>query len=90
MYMNMAATLTIQNIVARPVLLPLERPVVARIATITEWPLILIDLYTEQGIVGRSYLEPYTPRTMRYLVPCLLYTSPSPRDRQKSRMPSSA
>ena len=29
----------------------------------------------------------------RYLVlayPCLLYTSPSPRDRQKSRMPSSA
>ena len=25
-----------------------------------------------------------------YLSPCLLYTSPSPRDRQKSRMPSSA
>ena len=25
-----------------------------------------------------------------YLVHCLLYTSPSPRDRQKSRMPSSA
>ena len=24
------------------------------------------------------------------LVSCLLYTSPSPRDRQKSRMPSSA
>ena len=24
------------------------------------------------------------------LPPCLLYTSPSPRDRQKSRMPSSA
>ena len=25
-----------------------------------------------------------------YCSPCLLYTSPSPRDRQKSRMPSSA
>ena len=25
-----------------------------------------------------------------YFPPCLLYTSPSPRDRQKSRMPSSA
>ena len=25
-----------------------------------------------------------------YFLPCLLYTSPSPRDRQKSRMPSSA
>ena len=26
----------------------------------------------------------------RHMVRCLLYTSPSPRDRQKSRMPSSA
>ena len=25
-----------------------------------------------------------------WVSPCLLYTSPSPRDRQKSRMPSSA
>ena len=32
------------------------------------------------------------PKLMRwaYLSVCLLYTSPSPRDRQKSRMPSSA
>lgn len=67
----MPQTLTIRNLVARPVLLTLERPVVARIATITEWPLILIDLMTEEGIVGRSYLEPYTPKTMRYLVPAL-------------------
>ena len=27
---------------------------------------------------------------IEYKKPCLLYTSPSPRDRQKSRMPSSA
>ena len=27
---------------------------------------------------------------MDYVLDCLLYTSPSPRDRQKSRMPSSA
>jgi mandelate racemase len=32
---------------------------------------ILIDLFTEEGIVGRSYLEPYTIKTMRYLVPAL-------------------
>jgi mandelate racemase len=56
---------------ARPVVLKLQRPVVARIATITEWPLILIDLATEEGIVGRSYLEPYTIKAMRYLVPAL-------------------
>ena len=28
--------------------------------------------------------------TLYMLISCLLYTSPSPRDRQKSRMPSSA
>ena len=64
-------TLTLASIRARPVVLKLERPVVARIATITEWPLILIDLYTEEGVVGRSYLEPYIPRAMRYLIPAL-------------------
>ena len=66
------ATLTFKSISARAVVLKLKRPVVARIATITQWPLILIDLYTEEGIVGRSYLEPYTVKTMRYLIPALI------------------
>lgn len=63
--------LTVRSITARPVVLTLKRPVVARIATITEWPLVLIDLLTEEGIVGRSYLEPYVVKAMRYLVPAL-------------------
>ena len=63
--------LTIRHVSARPVILKLERPIVARIATLREWPVILIDLHTEEGIVGRSYLEPYTTRTMKYLVPAL-------------------
>ena len=65
------ASLTVRDIIARPVVLKLKRPVVARIATIAEWPLILIDLLTEEGIVGRSYLEPYVIKSMRYLVPAL-------------------
>jgi mandelate racemase len=65
------ASLTFKSITARAVVLKLKRPVVARIASISEWPLILIDLFTEEGIVGRSYLEPYTIKTMRYLVPAL-------------------
>ena len=64
-------SLTFESIRARPVLLKLQRPIVARIATITEWPLILIDLSTREGIVGRAYLEPYTAKTMRYLVQAL-------------------
>src|ERR1700719_2080412 len=65
------ATLTLQNIRARPVMLKLKRPVVARIATLTDWPLILIDLYTEEGVIGRAYLEPYVPKSMLYLIPAL-------------------
>jgi mandelate racemase len=63
--------LTFKGLRARSVVLKLKRPVVARIATITDWPLILIDLYTEEGIVGRSYLEPYLIKSMRYLVAAL-------------------
>ena len=63
--------LTLKSIRARPVMLKLKRPVVARIATLTDWPLILIDLYTEEGVIGRAYLEPYIPKSMRYLIPAL-------------------
>src|SRR5579872_707932 len=63
--------LKLREITARPLVLKLKRPVVAKIATITEWPIVLIDLSTEEGIVGRSYLEPYIVRSMRYLVPAL-------------------
>jgi mandelate racemase len=67
----MPEPLTLREIKARPVVLKLKRPVVARIATIAEWPIILIDLVTDEGIVGRSYLEPYVVKSMRYLVPAL-------------------
>ena len=67
----MGKQLTLTGIVARPVVLQLARPIVARIATIMEWPVILVDLHTAEGIVGRSYLEPYTVRTMKYLVPAV-------------------
>jgi mandelate racemase len=65
------ASLTMRSIRATPVSLTLQRPVIARIATITEWPIIVIDLVTEEGIVGQSYLEPYTAKAMKYLVPAL-------------------
>ena len=38
------------------------------------------------GVMGQIVNQPVA----RYAGTCLLYTSPSPRDRQKSRMPSSA
>ena len=46
----------------------------------------LVDLITEQKI-NAIFIESSVPQKN---INCLLYTSPSPRDRQKSRMPSSA
>lgn len=65
------SALTVRSIAARAVVLKLKRPIVARIATITDWPLVLIDLETEQGIVGRSYIAPYTVSVVKYLVPAI-------------------
>ena len=39
--------------------------------------------------VDTAFLEKYAPKAI-ILSGCLLYTSPSPRDRTRSRMPSSA
>src|SRR5260370_6418360 len=64
--------LTLKSVTARTVLIPLKRPVVAKLAKIEQWPLILIDLETEEGIVGRSYLEPYIKDAAKYIVPAIL------------------
>ena len=42
------------------------------------------QIYDATAVVGG------VPQTANLFTGCLLYTSPSPRDRQKSRMPSSA
>ena len=42
----------------------------------------------ERGALGMHYTS--VPNILKVLNPCLLYTSPSPRDRTRSRMPSSA
>ena len=43
----------------------------------------MVDAYG--ALMGVGFANRWT-----YYISCLLYTSPSPRDRQKSRMPSSA
>lgn len=65
------ARLTVKDVRARPVLVPLKRPIVSRVGLFHDWPLILIDLETNEGIVGRSYLEPYLKHSARYIVPMI-------------------
>ena len=63
--------LTIKSIRARPVAIPLARPIVSKVGLFQDWPVILIDLYTNEGVVGHSYLEPYLAQAARYLVPAI-------------------
>ncbi len=52
-------------------MVPLKRPIVSKVGLYREWPLILIDLYTNEGVVGHSYLEPYLKQSARYLIPAI-------------------
>ena len=58
--------------------------VIPRLGTISPWASKATDIAHNCGMAHVHRIE----RGVAYT--CLLYTSPSPRDRQKSRMPSSA
>ena len=51
--------------------MPLRRAVVSKVGLFREWPLILIDLYTNEGVVGRGYLEPYLKQSPRSIIPVI-------------------
>ena len=46
----------IRELKVRAVAAPMKRPLATSIATVTVAPLLLLDLQTDSGIVGRSYL----------------------------------
>ena len=52
----MTATLTIRDIRARPVMVPFKRPPVSASGALPHAALVLVDLETEEGITGRSYV----------------------------------
>jgi mandelate racemase len=57
----MTAALTIRSIRARGVDLALQRPVETASGVMRTAPLVLIDVMTEEGVVGCSYVRCYTP-----------------------------
>jgi L-alanine-DL-glutamate epimerase and related enzymes of enolase superfamily len=46
----------------RSVVVPLRRPLATKVGDFSRWPLLLIDVTTEEGITGRGYLAPYLSR----------------------------
>lgn len=64
----MGDTLTIQKIRARPVNAPLARPIRTAVGNLPSAPLVLIDVFTEEGIVGSAYIFAYTTVALGPLV----------------------
>src|SRR5258708_4075535 len=55
----MSSPIKIRAIHTRPVVAPLRAPLTTASGALTEAPLLLIDVQTDQGIVGRAYLVAY-------------------------------
>jgi mandelate racemase len=62
------STQAISSITARAVDAPISRPVKNAFGVIRSAPLVLIDVKTDQGITGRSYIFAYTRLTLKPLV----------------------
>lgn len=56
-----AVNCIVERVVARSVMVPLEYPVKTSVGTVDASPLVLIDLYLSNGIVGHAYVFTYTP-----------------------------
>lgn len=69
--MHALQKLTFESVTVRAVSIPMRRPIVAKVGTYPEWPFILIDVKTKEGVVGRSYLEPYLKNAVRYIGPAI-------------------
>ncbi len=57
--------LTIRSVSTRIVDVPFRRPLATRIGTFAKAPFLLIDLQTDEGVTGRSYLFGYRPNGAR-------------------------
>jgi len=57
--------LTIRSVSTRAVEVPFRRPLATRIGTFTKVPYLLIDVLTEEGVTGHSYVFGYRPNGAR-------------------------
>ena len=83
---NLIPQLTLHSIKLRVLSVPLRRPIVSNptIGKYTEWPFILVDLLTNEGVIGRSYLEPYVAKSAEYILPAILVIAEAIRSKPLS------
>ncbi len=66
-----AMGLTLRSVRCMPVEVPMRYVLGTSAATVRSAPLLLLDVQTEEGVVGRAYSFAYKPSSARALVPVL-------------------
>ena len=61
----------ILSLTARPVLVPMRRPLHTASGAVTDAPLVLIDIQGDNGLVGKSYVFCYTSAALRSMTALL-------------------
>ena len=79
------ARLTLDKVVVRVIQLPLRRPIVAKLGEFKNFPFILIDVLTKEGVVGHSYLEPYRATATKSIVALIEDIAEQQRGKARSR-----
>jgi mandelate racemase len=69
--MTMHPMLTLRELRTRAVLAPVKLPLQTSAGTVRQAPLVLIDLITHEGVIGRAYLLTYTPLALKPTVQLL-------------------
>jgi mandelate racemase len=60
--------LTLDKVVVRVIQLPMRRPIVAKLGEFKNFPFVLTDVHTKEGVIGHSYLEPYRVTATKSIV----------------------
>ncbi len=69
--------ITLKEVVIRAVDVPLERPIVAHLGTFKSWPYLCLDIVTNEGFVGNSYIGPYLKDYLPAIASCVKVLSKS-------------
>ncbi len=71
------SNITLKEIIIRAVNIPLNRPIVAHLGKFESWPLLCLDVVTHEGVIGRSYISPYSKDYLLSISSCIKMLSKS-------------
>ncbi len=63
--------LRLEKINIRAVNVPLNKPVIAHLGTFEKWPFLCLDVHSNKGLIGKSYIGPYLVDQLPVIAKCI-------------------